>query len=440
MQTIRDLQEGRPLGNVAWVQDSPVLSPACILPVTFSDKPRSGGDKEGREERAPMKKDKGPHFTKSDLSLLQLIKAGKEGIFYKARMTRGTCKGHEMFTCKIAKEGVTPKTILLYSPRSDPYPSSCILPGVTPKTILLYSPRSVTPKTIHLYFYVLIMEFVSSGTLRSFLKNNKDKLTPDPELQSLFTIASIHIALAMEPLRSKMVVHCDLALRNIMVNRFPWEVKVAEFGLARDLTRVRSYRSSRRKNPRERVPLRWYPPEYFRNNYYSFKGDVWSYGIVLWEMQMFGTLPYSNLETSESVVYYICAGYKNKDPDGCRPEILQIMRDCWTEPYTSRPSFTDIVRILENIMENDAGKMPCAKCGDEVKAKGCKSGGDHNVALGGCVVQKQAAQRLGERASKGLNLPEQGHSVERGGNMAERMETLGTLVLAAGRQEGWSSQ
>uniref|UniRef100_A0A6Q2X7V3 Protein kinase domain-containing protein n=1 Tax=Esox lucius TaxID=8010 RepID=A0A6Q2X7V3_ESOLU len=309
MQTIRDLQEGRPLGNVAWVQDSPVLSPACILPVTFSDKPRM----EQHSSDCPQ----GPHFTKSDLSLLQLIKAGKEGIFYKARMTRGTCKGHEMFTCKIAKEGVT-------------------------------------PKTIHLYFYVLIMEFVSSGTLRSFLKNNKDKLTPDPELQSLFTIASIHIALAMEPLRSKMVVHCDLALRNIMVNRFPWEVKVAEFGLARDLTRVRSYRSSRRKNPRERVPLRWYPPEYFRNNYYSFKGDVWSYGIVLWEMQMFGTLPYSNLETSESVVYYICAGYKNKDPDGCRPEILQIMRDCWTEPYTSRPSFTDIVRILENIMENDA--------------------------------------------------------------------------------------
>lgn len=46
-----------------------------------------------------------PHFTKSDLNLLQLIKAGKEGVFYQARMTRGTCKGHSMFTCKISKEG-----------------------------------------------------------------------------------------------------------------------------------------------------------------------------------------------------------------------------------------------------------------------------------------------------------------------------------------------
>ncbi|XP_028978791.1 fibroblast growth factor receptor homolog 1 [Esox lucius] len=354
MQTIRELQGGRPLGNVAWARDSPVLSAACAFPVT-SDKPMGKGDREGEEQkpltvapRLPWRaQQQGPRFTKSDLSLLQLIKAGKEGIFYKARMTRGTCKGHEMFTCKIAKEGVTPKRVEMEV--------SIMRKLVHHKNVLQLLDWNITEEP-----YVLIMEFVSSGTLRSFLQTNKDKLTPDPELQSLFTIASYHIALAMEHLRSKMVVHCDLALRNIMVNRFPWEVKVAEFGLARDLTRVRSYRSSRRKTPRERVPLRWYPPEYFRNNYYSFKGDVWSYGIVLWEMQMFGTLPYSNLETSESVVYYICAGYKNKDPDGCRPEILQIMRDCWTEPYTSRPSFTDIVRILENIMENDADYVDVA--------------------------------------------------------------------------------
>ncbi|KAF7644252.1 hypothetical protein LDENG_00225150, partial [Lucifuga dentata] len=104
----------------------------------------------------------------------------------------------------------------------------------------------------------------------------------------------------------------------------------------------------------QRVPLRWYPPEYFKNNYYSFKGDVWAFGILLWEMQTFGALPYPNLETSEAVVYHICIGHKNSNPDGCRPEILHIMWDCWLEPHTLRPSFTRIVRMLENIMENDA--------------------------------------------------------------------------------------
>uniref|UniRef100_A0A3Q3X897 Protein kinase domain-containing protein n=1 Tax=Mola mola TaxID=94237 RepID=A0A3Q3X897_MOLML len=192
--------------------------------------------------------------------------------------------------------------------------------------------------------YILIMEYVSYGTLRSFLQTHRSHLSADPELQSLLTITSYHIALAMQHLRSKMIVHCDLALRNIMVNKFPWEVKVAEFGLARDLTRMTSRRSNR-------VPLRWYPPEYFRNHYYGFMGDVWAFGIVLWEMQTFGTLPYPNLETSEAVAYHICIGHKNTNPEGCRPE---IMRDCWLEPYTLRPSFTDVVSMLENIIENDA--------------------------------------------------------------------------------------
>ncbi|XP_036821558.1 fibroblast growth factor receptor homolog 1 [Oncorhynchus mykiss] len=353
-RTIRDLRGGRPLGNVLSTPDSPLLSPASPspYPVTLTEKL----GKEDPEEQTSLQRNKnrsvtnrllwrppqqGPRFTKADLSLLQLIKAGKEGVFYKARMTRGTCKGHGMFTCKITKEGVTPKRMEMEV--------SIMRKLVHHKNILQLLDWNTTEEP-----YVLIMEFVSYGTLRRFLQTHKDDLTSDPELQSLLTIASYHIALAMEHLRSKMVVHCDLALRNIMVSRFPWEVKVSEFGLARDLTRMKSRHSSRRKLPRERVPLRWYPPEYFRINYYSFKGDVWAFGIVLWEIQTFGTLPYHDLETPEAVVYHICAGLKNKDPEGCRPEILQLMRNCWMEPYTSRPSFSDIVRILEDIMENDS--------------------------------------------------------------------------------------
>ncbi|XP_042270786.1 tyrosine kinase receptor Cad96Ca isoform X1 [Thunnus maccoyii] len=283
----------------------------------------------------------GPRFTKSDLNLLLLIKAGKEGVFYQARMTRGTCKGHSLFTCKISKEGVRPKHVNTEV--------AIMRKLVHHKNILQLLDWNTTEEP-----YVLIMEYVSCGTLRTFLQTNKVHLSADPELQSLLTIASYHIALAMQHLRSKMIVHCDLALRNIMVNKFPWEVKVAEFGLARDLTHMKSRRSSRWGNPRQRVPLRWYPPEYFKSNYYSFKGDVWAFGIVLWEMQMFGTLPYPNLETSEAVVYHICIGHKNTNPEGCRQEILHVMQDCWQEPYTLRPSFTDIVRMLENIIESDA--------------------------------------------------------------------------------------
>ncbi|XP_017346449.1 fibroblast growth factor receptor homolog 1 isoform X2 [Ictalurus punctatus] len=312
-KTIRHLRQGKSM--TAPPQDSTPLSPTSprsvlvMPPLGNSEETCLQTQKSRQSVRLLWKpSQQSPRVTRTDLNLMQLIKAGREGAFYKARMLRGTCKGHSLVTCKIAKE--------------EPF--------------------------------LLIMEFVSYGTLRSFVQTHHDKLSADPEIQNLFAIASYHIALAMEHLRSKMVVHCDLALRNILVSRFPWEIKVAEFGLARDLTRMRSRRSTRKKHHRERVPLRWYPPEYFRNSYYSFKGDVWAFGIVLWEMQTFGSLPYPNLETSDQVVYHICAGTRNVGPDSCRPEILQIMKDCWVEPYTARPSFTDLVRILESIIENDS--------------------------------------------------------------------------------------
>ncbi|MGH0167417.1 UNVERIFIED_CONTAM: hypothetical protein FKN15_067097 [Acipenser sinensis] len=96
--------------------------------------------------------------------------------------------------------------------------------------------------------YVLIMEYVSFGTLKSFLKTHRAQLSDTPELQSLLTIAAYHIALAMEHIRSKMVVHCDLGLRNILLGRFPHQCKVAEFGLARDFSRFKSRKSSRKKH------------------------------------------------------------------------------------------------------------------------------------------------------------------------------------------------
>ncbi|XP_076832980.1 fibroblast growth factor receptor homolog 1 [Brachyhypopomus gauderio] len=351
-KTIRRLQPKKPA--FAPPHTSPPASSAAPQDVTVI--PPLSGPTETHFQRAKNRQStrllwklpqQNPRVMKSDLNLIQLIKAGREGAYYKAKMLRGTCKGHSLITCKISKEGVTPKHIQTEV--------SIMRKLVYHKNVLQLLEWNTTEEP-----FVLIMEYVSYGTLRNFVQTHQEKLRDDPEIQSLFTIASYHIALAMEHLRSKMVVHCDLALRNILVSRFPWEVKVAEFGLARDLTCMRSRRSTRKKHHRERVPLRWYPPEYFRSNYYSFKGDVWAFGIVLWELQTFGSLPYPNLETSEEVVYHICAGRRNACPESCRPEILQIMKDCWLDPYTARPSFSDLVRILEDVIENDTDYVDVA--------------------------------------------------------------------------------
>ncbi|XP_029699188.1 fibroblast growth factor receptor 4 isoform X1 [Takifugu rubripes] len=368
VRTIRELRSSEPTGSAP-----PKEAPRPPRPTLAVEEVA-----EGEQERAPLQRtgpnassskklwkglQQGPRFIKSDLNLMQLIKAGKEGVFYQARMTRGTCKGHGMFTCKLSKEGVRQKHVetevsimrkLVHHKNILQLLDWNTSEGETNTSVSFCCSPVKTPPPVCVEPYILIMEYVSYGTLRTFLQTHRSHLSMDPELQSLLTIASYHIALAMQHLRSKMIVHCDLALRNIMVNKFPWEVKVAEFGLARDLTRMASRRSSRWWNHRQRVPLRWYPPEYFKNHYYGFKGDVWAFGIVLWEMQSFGTLPYPNLETSEAVIYHISIGHKNTNPEGCRPEILHMMRNCWLEPYSLRPSFTDVVLMLENIMENDA--------------------------------------------------------------------------------------
>ncbi|XP_028840053.1 fibroblast growth factor receptor 1-like isoform X2 [Denticeps clupeoides] len=292
-------------------------------------------------------------INRNDICLQQLIKAGREGVFYKAKLVRGTCKGHSMIICKISKEETSRKRL--------EREISIMRKLGNHNNLLQLLDWDITNTP-----YMLIMDFASLGTLRSYLQVNQEKLQMDSDLQHHFTIAAYHIAHAMDHLRSKMVIHCDLALRNIMVNRFPSEVKVTEFGLARDLTRMSSRRSSRKKSHRDRVPLRWYPPEYFKNNYYGFKGDVWSFGIILWEMQTFGSLPYPNLQMSEEVIRNICAGYRNTEPDGCRMEILQMMRDCWMEPYNLRPTFKDIVRVLENILETDCDYVDVNSCKEDL--------------------------------------------------------------------------
>ncbi|XP_053501116.1 fibroblast growth factor receptor homolog 1-like isoform X3 [Ictalurus furcatus] len=214
-------------------------------------------------------------FNKANLMMHQLIKAGKEGMLYKAKMTHGAINGHTMFTCKIYKRAAKPKLVKR---------EVMIMRTLnTHSNLLQLVDWDITEEP-----YMLIMENVEHGSLHTYLKANKDRLCKQEELQHLFTIALYHIAQAMDHLHSKMILHCNLALRNIMVQRFPHEVKLAEFGLARDITRGLRLSGNCEKTNSKRIPFRWYPPEYFKDNLYGFKGDVWAFGIVVWEMQTFG--------------------------------------------------------------------------------------------------------------------------------------------------------
>ncbi|CDQ70532.1 unnamed protein product [Oncorhynchus mykiss] len=202
-----------------------------------------------------------------------------------AKVIRGTCKGHFIVTCKIIKEGATHRRVAREV--------SIMRKLGVHKNVLQLLDWNITQGKMERWFCVCFISLYSSS------------LHADPRVGEQWDTAQfpsntcalkwyIKIILKIHQqchiFNIFPVVHCDLALRNIMVNHFPREVKLAEFGLAQDLTHKRSHRSSCKVDHMQSVPLRWYPPEYFRNNYYSFKGDVWAFGIVLWEMQTFGKM------------------------------------------------------------------------------------------------------------------------------------------------------
>uniref|UniRef100_A0A7M4FBR9 Protein kinase domain-containing protein n=1 Tax=Crocodylus porosus TaxID=8502 RepID=A0A7M4FBR9_CROPO len=207
------------------------------------------------------------------VALMELIKDGKHGQFYRARLSTGSRWGHKLVTCKIGRQGL---------------PAARMELEVRILTTLGYHKHilQLLEWNMEQEPYVLILEHAGLGTLRTFLRSHREQLRSCGDLQALLTMVAYHISLGMKHIADKQVLHRDLALRNILVSAFPHGCKIAEFGLARELGHEGSLR-----HPKVEVPLRWYPPEYFRESVYGLAGDVWAFGIVLWEMEMLGIVP-----------------------------------------------------------------------------------------------------------------------------------------------------
>ncbi|NWS95069.1 SRMS kinase, partial [Neodrepanis coruscans] len=140
------------------------------------------------------------------------------------------------------------------------------------------------------------------------------------------------VADGMRYLEEKHIVHRDLAARNILVGE-ELTCKIADFGLARLLKDDIYSTSSSTK-----IPVKWTAPEAANYRTYSLKSDVWSYGILLYEVFTYGQIPYEGM-TNQETVRQITRGYRLPRPSSCPPEIYSIMLECWSGNTEERPTF-----------------------------------------------------------------------------------------------------
>lgn len=194
---------------------------------------------------------------------------------------------------------------------------------------------------------LVIMELMANGDLKSYLRSHRpDADTYDPSsikhpptLKQIYKMA-IEIADGMAYLSAKKFVHRDLAARNCMVAE-DLTVKIGDFGMTRDIYETDYYR----KGSKGLLPVRWMAPESLKDGVFTSSSDVWSYGVVLWEMATLASQPYQGL-SNDQVLRYVIDGGVMERPENCPDKLYTLMRYCWQHKPTSRPTFIKLCSLM----------------------------------------------------------------------------------------------
>ncbi|ALC39199.1 Ror, partial [Drosophila busckii] len=273
-----------------------------------------------------------PHFTLQDVEFLEELGEGAFGKVYKGQLTQ-TNKKTVNVAIKALKENASVKTQQDFKREIE------LISDLKHQNIVC-----ILGVILNKEPYCMLFEYMANGDLHEFLISNSP-IEKKSLLQLEFLKIAMQISEGMEYLSGHHYVHRDLAARNCLVNE-GLVVKISDFGLSRDIYSSDYYRVQ----SKSLLPVRWMPSESILYGKFTTESDIWSFGVVLWEIYSYGMQPYCGYSNPE-VINLIRSRQLLSCPENCPTAVYSLMIECWHEQAVKRPTFTDISHRLRTWYE-----------------------------------------------------------------------------------------
>ncbi|XP_066295725.1 uncharacterized protein [Branchiostoma lanceolatum] len=200
--------------------------------------------------------------------------------------------------------------------------------------------------------YILV-EYASNEELRRYLWSLREqyKITGNSKLLDRLGFAA-DVASGLSELARLKIVHRDIAARNVVISDRK-VAKIADFGLSRDVYVSSAYERTNQGGEEELLPLKWMAVESLRDGVYTCESDVWSYGVLLWEIASFGEEPrYAGGPMHPDVctlLELLRKGVRLQQPENCPMSVYKIIRSCWVVDPSKRPTPEELLQKIEQM-------------------------------------------------------------------------------------------